>query len=163
MGKFKNDRYLISNIMMDKKKLSMILIIWIFIIFILFLIINIITQQREVAIITINNNSIENIQFGFQTITLMQSFSNPIPKGDLRLNYGIKDNNLDEIFSVGDYQNIGSGYIIMTNLKFPENNIWEARFELKDKNLILLDKKCSLVKFQLNNGVIYVSQESCTF
>ncbi len=120
------------------------------------------TYKREVAIITINNSKIENVQFGFQTLTLMQGFFNFAPKGDLRIYYAIEDKDLKQIFAVGEYNNIGNGTITLTKLKFPTDGLWEARFELSDKNLSKIDEICARIKFETrNDGLQTVSQTDC--
>jgi len=145
------------------------LLIWIVFFYIIFLILamvllNIITYQREVAIIIINDTKIQEVQFGFQTITIMQGLSNSLPKGNLRLNYGVKDNNLDEIIYIGQEDSIGEGSILLNNFKFPLDNSWEIRIELKDMdNFIQLDKKCYTIKFEVINGGKQISQENCNY
>jgi hypothetical protein len=121
------------------------------------------TYQREVAIITINDSKIQDVKFGFQIVSLYQGFFDTKPKGDLRLNYGLLDESLNEIFKVGELQNIGNGQIVITGLNFPEDNIWEARFEIKDKNFNLLNNFCTKIKFEVNNNVKQISQEKCYF
>ena len=160
-GKFKNSRYLISNIMANKKLLSGAIIIYIILILLAFSAMNFITYQREVAVITINESRIQEVKFGFQTITISQGFFNSIPEGNLRLNYELKDKKLNEVFSVGTYENLGNGSIVMVLNQFPLNNTWEARFELKNENLTSISKFCTIIKIEVENGSKKVTQENC--
>ena len=163
-GGFKNNRYIIHDTMNSKERLIIFISMYVIILLAILFFLSAVTYSREITIITINESELEKIDFGFQNIKIINGLFNTYNKGELRLNYEVKDSNLGEIIYVGKIDNAGDGIIYITDFNFPDGEgRWEAKFELKNSNLDIINKKCYEIKFEVNDNVRQVTEteKSC--
>ena len=154
---------IIYDMVRNKEKLFVGIFIGIFIVLGILVVLYGFKYTRDVVLIKISDDEIEDAKFGFQRTSLIDGFFKEIPRGTDRLSYTIRDVDLDEIIEIGSISNLGEGNFYMTSLKFPEisDRTWEIEFTLKSYSLRVLDTKCYEINFVQTINGRSINQNEC--
>ena len=125
------------------------------------LLFNLITIQRSVIIVNIQNESFDtNNQIGFQRVNLGDSLFNQFSKGNYRLYIEAESLIKNENTYTYINSNVGSGFMVISDIKFPkQNDTWKIKFELKDPKNEVLDQECYKLDFIVEDKEMEIGKE----
>lgn len=145
-----------------KGQIVELLVIMLVIIVLFYVISNALSLEREVILINIQDRSFEETGMGFQRTTLLSTFFDKYPEGDLRLYIEAHSMGKGETEYTYSKESVGEGLFFISDVTFPNtDDTWLVRFELKDQQHNTLDRNCySLVFTVREDGKAIETQEA---